>query len=205
MSQKGFTLIEFLLAFTLGAIILSIIYGVLFTTIEAKKITDNLVKNDRIQEGLFRTFLTEIGSIPLVKGQRSLVGIMGSGDPRQDRLEFISASPPFYQNQNPMWVHEVGYFVESDSDGKFHLFRREENGTDFNLLGGGLRRKIVENIYSFQVSYYWNEEWLTQWQRFSLPDKIKVEIFLTKEGEENLENLPKFSFLIPLGEERRLP
>ncbi|RME76046.1 MAG: prepilin-type N-terminal cleavage/methylation domain-containing protein, partial [Planctomycetota bacterium] len=33
MSQKGFTLIEFLLAFTLGAIILSIIYGVLFTTI----------------------------------------------------------------------------------------------------------------------------------------------------------------------------
>lgn len=198
---------------TLTTLALAIIYGVLITSINTKKSVEAFSMRDRALEGLYRRMMLELKSIPSYSGQNSLIGVMGQSSPRQDRVDFITASDPLYAQgtpsafssalspqSTPAYVHEVGYYINTDEDGKTWLQRREEDGTDFNLLEGGVARKVLEDLDSFEISYYQNEQWETQWQQRELPPLIKVKITFRDEiqsGSES-ENLPGHEFVIPL-------
>ena len=191
MKKAGFTLLEILLSIFLVAIVMSLCYGIVASTIKAdERITDLTHGSEigpavlgQIRADLDATFLPD-KEAEYFKGtdQKGF-----SGD--RDRLDFVSSVVVFGADQpmaEPRFhsVNEIGYQLKEspEHDGEAALYRRVDPFIDAEPTRGGNLTLVCDRVLSFNVEYWngtqWIVTWLTKQNDGKLPAAIKVELKL---------------------------
>ncbi len=195
-SNQGFTLLELLLAITIFAVVVSLVYGAYNTTfrvinnsnVHAKYGAAARVAMERFSEDL-ETF--HLGSSGFLKGESATVGEFGA-----DSLSFTSTSHlVFDKNEMPAGYATITYSVEENEEtGLLSLYRAdiafkpgaesaEEKGF---LLCDGLRE--VSYVY-FDDEGGETESWDSNERKSSgeteLPAMVKLQLgFAIEEAED---------------------
>lgn len=187
-AAAGFTLIEIVLAVALCALVMTLIYGVLISTIQAAERVEELTHGTEIGPAILAQIRDDVGGAFLpADDQDYFVGQERAG---RDRLDFVSSAAVFAPETpggEPTIhsVNEIGYQVKdgpSPEDGLV-LYRRVDPFIDAQPLQGGRLTALAEKVLSFKVTYWGGgTEWLTSWvsskQENTLPDSIRIELRL---------------------------
>lgn len=199
--RTGFTLVEILVASTIGTFISLIAVGTLHTVITG---SDMVERN--INAAAEVRFASNIIS-------RDLVNYYHADDFAE--TEFIGASETYSDYDTAYLVfysvnrakarvfepecdiYEVEYYLEPSDDGTLSLRRRVWPNPNIEFEPGGIVTTIAEDIMYFEISYYDGEEWYADWPEDmeGPPDLVEVSITTTPLG---LGNVISDTFLVNL-------
>jgi prepilin-type N-terminal cleavage/methylation domain-containing protein len=182
--DSGFTLIEVVLAVALCALVMTLIYGVLISTVEAAERIDELTHGSEIGPTILSLIREDVGAAFLPGDDQDF--FVGQERAGRDRLDFVSSSA-VYASETPgaepkiHSINEIGYQVKDDPEGKPVLYRRVDPFVDAEPLRGG-RLIALAPVTSFKVSYWNGTEWSTSWvsskAEHTLPQSVRIEMKL---------------------------
>jgi prepilin-type N-terminal cleavage/methylation domain-containing protein len=198
---NGFTLIEVLLAVSILAFIVSVVYMSFSTTgrsvEQAEAIRDStdlartlLIKmSDEIANAYVIPYNTTNVIPTIFFGKKDDVGT-GGETLRHDSLSLTTLTNWRRMNSKETDLWEVGYFFKEKADGTgYVLMRREkrELSKDVPALEGGIEYEITDKVASLQFRYSsdgttWYDEWDSRTK--SNPYPRIVELGLKLESEE---------------------
>jgi|Deesub1362B_J571_1020462.scaffolds.fasta_scaffold00082_20 general secretion pathway protein J len=166
MKQKGFTLLELLIAISLVAVVLGAIYSTFFLSERAisayKGYAIRLYEARRVLDLLSKELKSTIYNIKdkrtaFVVKDRDIYGRQAS------EIEFITVASP----EGP---YRVSYYVKEDRDSNMLMKRL------IHLNGNQMEVIACRDIESFSVKVYDGKRWYAQWspENRSLPKKIEL-------------------------------
>ena len=180
--RGGFTLIEIVLAVALCALVMTLVYGVVLSTIQAAGQIEELTHGSEIGPAILALLREDVGAAFLPgKDQDYFVGQERSG---RDRLDFVSSAPVYAAETTGgepkiHSVSEIGYQVKESPEDGLVLYRRVDPFVDAEPLRGG-RLMAIAPVTSFKVSYFdngaWTNSWSSQKNGHRLPSSIKIEL-----------------------------
>ncbi|HLY08560.1 MAG TPA: type II secretion system protein GspJ [Planctomycetota bacterium] len=207
--REGFTLVELMLAILLLAIMMSIVYGVVVSTVGAARRVEEITAASELGPAILTRIRSDLESAFLPKEGEFFAGIKkpGSGADR-DRVDFISSELAYGSKndvEEPSFhsVNEVGYQV-LDSPKEFGmgvLYRREDFFIDSEPLKGGHLIEMYDRVKSFALRYYDGKDWRPDWSsktQKGLPKAVEIElkIYVTQNGEPNHEQTFKTTVML---------
>jgi len=179
--RTGFTLIEVMVASTIGAFIMLVAVGSL------RAITASTERVDRsISTAAEVRFASNMLTRDLINFYRDenientkLIGTFTElGEGSTSYLVFYTVGRAKARIDQPEGdIYEVEYYLTMDED-KSLLMRRLWPNPDKETEPGGILTVIAEDIEVFQIRYYDGEEWSTEWpeEMEVLPQLIEVSI-----------------------------
>ncbi|MBN2327527.1 MAG: prepilin-type N-terminal cleavage/methylation domain-containing protein [Candidatus Omnitrophica bacterium] len=201
--QKGFTLVELVLASTLTALILGSAFVSLSTVLKAYKELGgktNLAETarlilDRMRADLEMTFYSPHADYTRFVGYDQL-----NGDLPADSLTFISSvNNPVNTGGGSSDLAEVQYYIDVD-DGtpERWLLRRMDYTPDSDPFTGGELALLGPRVASIDFQYFDGIVWQTEWdssEAIPIAVNITIGLFEADHPEETptLENLDYFS------------
>ncbi len=191
MNRRGFTLLELMIAVSLVAIVMTIIYGVVASTLKAEQRIDELTHGTEIGPAVLNLVRQDLDAAFLPDATtESFRGTdaKGYGGDR-DRLDFVSSVPAYGSDQPyapPRFhgINEVGWQVKESPEhaGEGALYRRLDPFLDAEPLRGGNLTIVVDRVLSFNVEYWNGSIWATTWEPLKqdgkLPAAVKIELKL---------------------------
>jgi len=208
-SRRGFTLIEVMLAILILAIMMSIVYGVVVSTVSAARRVEEITAASEIGPAILTRVRADLEAAFLPKEGEFFLGIRkpGGGMDR-DRIDFIS-SELAYGSENDVEeprfhsINEVGYQVlESKKDPNYGvLYRREDFFIDADPLKGGHLVEMYDRVKSFSLRYYDGQDWRTDWSsktQKGLPKAVEIQlkIYVSQNGDSNVEQSFKTTVML---------
>jgi type II secretion system protein J len=193
---SGFTLVELMLAILILAIMMSIVYGVLVSTVTAARRIEEITASSEIGPAILTRIRADLESAFLPKdGEFFLGGKRAGGGADRDRLDFIS-SEVAYGSENDVeeprfhCINEVGYQVlDSRKDPNAGiLYRREDFFIDADPLKGGHLTEMYDRVRSLSFRYFDGEEWKPEWSskaKKSLPKAVEIELKILVTERDN--------------------
>lgn len=181
LRKTGFTLVEVLVASTIGAFIALVSVGTLrVITASAEMVDDNI---EVAAEVRFASNIITRDLVNLYREQNfrnmKLVGMANDSDEGSSILTFYTAGRTKARIDQPEGdIYEVEYFLVKDQE-KSVMFRRLWPNPDPNDEDpGGILTVIAENIEFFQVRFFDGEEWADEWpeEMEVLPQLVEVNI-----------------------------
>lgn len=186
--RDGFTLVELMLAVLILAIMMSIIYGVVVSTVTAARRVEEITAASEIgpailtqvRADLEAAFLPKPDVEYFVASKRSGPG--GNRD-RVDLVCGVMAYGPENDIESPRFhsVNEIGYqLVESRKEpGLAVLYRREDYFIDAEPLKGGRLIELYDRVRSFSLRFregdVWRDDWNSKTQK-GLPKAVEIEL-----------------------------
>ena len=154
--NRGFTLLEILLAIALASLILSSIYGIFNASSEAKERVEKRanglhlarVLNDRIDRELLGLSLSEDATREILAG-----GTNGQGEPYLRFLTSSSGSP----QAGMRWI---SYRLAPDQDKRMTLWRAEKG---VNEQADANEERLAQGIETLSFSFYNGTRWQQEW------------------------------------------
>ncbi len=208
--ETGFTLVELMLAILILAIMMTIIYGVVVSTVEAAHRVEEVTASSEIGPALLTQIRADLEGAFLPKdGEFFVASSRPNGGFSRDRIDFVSsviAYGPENELEEPRFhtINEVGYQVlESKTEvGVGILYRREDYFIDAEPLKGGHLVELFDRVRSFRLQFYDGEQWRNDWNsktQKGLPKAVKVElrILVTDRGNPNVEQALMTTFTYP--------
>lgn len=193
--EKGFTLVEILIAVAIVSLILTIIYGSYASSIDTMNYTREKMETfsvarltlSRMHDELTSSFFSEESEDVVFSGE-------------EGSLSFISSSHErIFKDSKEYDLVEIGYFTEAAEEGEsLCLWRREDRTPDDDVLEGGEKEKLIEHLESIEFKYYDGEEWRDEWdskEESYLPQAVKV---ILKFPEKELST----TAFVPLGKSK---
>lgn len=208
-TNKGFTLIEVLIAIFIGSIVLSVLYASFFQIIKAK---------ENVEEQLE---LYHEARVVMSKMTKDLVtafprGLVNSGTTNiaapffyatkeggQSALSFTSLARTPTQDSRESDQTLISYFTEPIPNTDLYALIRRDNPTIENETGG-TQYPISERIVAFNLSYLFTspdgdgaQEFTAEWnsnETLGIPSAVNVEIVMRTPRGEDLE----FSTLVTI-------
>ena len=179
--KTGFTLVEVMVASTIGAFISLVAVGTLKAVISSNELVDQNI--NAAAEVRFAANLIERDLINLYRDENientKLIGTI------EDLAEYSTSVLTFYSINRTKArayepegdTYEVEYYLIQNED-LLSLMRRVWPNPNEEFEPGGILTTIAENIYLFEVSYYDGEEWYDEWleEMESMPHMIEVNI-----------------------------
>ena len=182
--KTGFTLVEVMVAVTIGGFIMLVAVGTLKAITSSAEMVDS-----NISAAAEVRFVSNMLSRDLVNFYRNedirntkLIGT--TEDSGQDSISYLV----FYtvsrakarSDQAEGYIYEVEYYLTKD-EGKSLLMRRLWPNPNEEDEPGGILSVIAEEIDVFQVRYFDGEEWSDEWpeEMDVLPQLIEVNIVAT--------------------------
>jgi len=179
--KTGFTLVEVMVASTIGAFISLVAVGTLKAVISSNELVDQNI--NAAAEVRFAANLIERDLINLYRDENientKLIGTI------EDLAEYSTSVLTFYSINRTKArayepegdTYEVEYYLIQNED-LLSLMRRVWPNPNEEFEPGGILTTIAENIYLFEVSYYDGEEWYDEWleDMESMPHMIEVNI-----------------------------
>lgn len=210
ITEKGFTLIEVLLAIFIGSIVLTVLYSSFFQIIKAKDVAESELDLYHEARVVFSK-MTEDFQSAYPRGEvfdNSLIStasfFSGTKDGDNSRVTLTSLSRQPALNSVDSDQAEISYYLEPVPQSDLFYLMREENpriGTD----SGGIRYPISENLVRFNLTYMTEndseESFVDEFnsdQTGSLPKVVEITLTMRSPRGEDVQ----FStlILIPLGE-----
>lgn len=198
--RKGFTLVELMLAVLILAIMMSIVYGVVVSTVNAARRVEEITASSEIGPAILTQVRADLEAAFLPKEGEFFVGTkkqMPGGD--RDRVDFVSSGIA-YGPENDIEesrfhsVNEIGYQVlDSRKDpGVGILYRRVDYFIDSEPLKGGMLTELYDRVRAFSLRYYdgenWRQDWSSKTQK-GLPRAVEITftILVTDRDNPNAE------------------
>lgn len=208
--EKGFTLLEVLLAIFIGSIVLTVLYSSFFQIIKAKDVVESELDLYNEARVVFSK-MTEDFESAYASGKvfdSSLAGappfFNGSKDGENSRVNFTSLSRQPALNSTDSDQAEISYYLEPVPESTLYYLVREENPR-IGAGAGGIKYPISESLVGFNLRYLTeNDSEGGLAEEFSgdeagvLPKAVEVRLTMRSPRGEDVE----FStlILIPLGE-----
>ena len=208
---RGFTLIELLFAFTIMAIMLSLIYNAIFTVIKGVKIVDRvfetpskaLIVSKIFERELTGIYLPEVIPLAIPKDKKGkllksfikeqmVFGLIG----RNREIHFTSLIPLREGKESKLGdIIELGYIFDKSSK---VLTRRKDPIPDDRLDKGGETQDLKVDLSDVKFEYF-GKKWEDKWDSIKvkkLPRAVRVTFKIIPDGkstedldEKEIENL----------------
>jgi type II secretion system protein J len=179
--KEGFTLVEVMVASTIGAFISLVAVGTLKAVITSDKQVDiniNAASEVRFASNIIEKDLVNIYRDENVENTK-LVGTI------EESKEYSTSDLIFYTNNRTKArasepegdIYEVEYYLIKNEETS-SLMRRIWPNPNEEFEPGGILTTISENIDLFEVRYFDGEEWYAEWPEDmeTLPHLIEVNI-----------------------------
>lgn len=198
--EKGFTLIEILIAVAIASLILTIIYGSYASSIDTMNYTRKKLETfsmirltlNRMNDELTSAFISSDGYLKFVG--------------EEGKVDFISSSHErIFKNSKEYDLVEISYFTGAAEEGasgsesllarreSLFLWRREDRTPDNDVLEGGEREKLMEGLKGMVFKYYDGKLWLNEWdsqEKKGLPQAVKVILKFPKKELSTIAFIP---------------
>ncbi len=196
--RGGFTLLEVLIAVTIIATMMSLVFGSLAAsnalreaaTERYDRVRAVQVAMRRMQREISMAFVTKIGQVPTNEQQEETYITVFQG--RSDRLDFSNFGHLRTRvDEVASEQAEISYFLRSNRtrDGRLRqdLMRREQAPIDGDPENGGVIYTLLEDVESIEFEYWepdreiagdaWEREWdTTDTDVHSLPSRVRITI-----------------------------
>lgn len=172
LRKTGFTLVEALVASTIGAFIALVAVGTLRTITTSAEITQENIESAAEVGFASNTIARDLLNLYREQNFRNmkLVGAVNESDESSGILTFYTVGRAKARIDQPEGdVYEVEYFLKKNEEESV-LFRRWWPNPDPNDENpGGILSAIAENIDFFQVRFFDGEQWAEEW-----PEEMEV-------------------------------
>jgi type II secretion system protein J len=194
--DPGFTLVELMLAVLILAIMMSIIYGVVVSTVNAARRVEEITATSEIGPAILTQIRIDLEAAFLPKEGEYFVSTKrsGSADAR-DRIDFISGVMAYGAQdsiEEPRFhsVNEVGYqTIDSRKEaGICTLYRREEYFINSDPLKGGHLTELYDRVRSFSLRFLDGDTWRNDWNSKTLkglPKAVEIELKIQVNGPDH--------------------
>lgn len=164
--NPGFTLVEVMVASTIGAFISLVAVGTLKSVISSNEQVDiniNTASEVRFAANIIEKDLTNIYRDEEFENTKLIGTIEELAQYSTSYLVFYTLNRTKARAYEPEGdIYEVEYYLVQNEDGSFLMRRLWPNPND-EFEPGGILTVIAENIEVFQVRYFDGEEWYDQW------------------------------------------
>lgn len=193
--NRGFTLLEIILAVTILALIGTMIYGGFSQTALNKARIEEDVDHSRIVHMALERMTRELTMAfvsthvnPSLDLQVQNTAFVGKDNGNEDRIDFTSFSHRrLYRNAPESDQNEISYFVTEHPDDPdvSVLARREQNRIDDDPRRGGKSQILVENVEELNIEYFdpLLSEWVETWDSVNtlaqpnrLPSQVRIRL-----------------------------
>jgi type II secretion system protein J len=207
--RKGFTLVELMLAVLILAIMMSIIYGVVVSTVSAARRVEEITAASEIGPAILTQMRIDLEGAFLPKEGEFFVATKRSGGGgSRDRIDFISGVMAYGSEndiEEPRFhsVNEVGYqMIDSRKDpGVGILYRRLDYFIDSDPLKGGHLTELYDRVRSFSLRFLEGEKWRDDWNsknQKGLPRAVEIELkIVVTDREKPVEQTFKTTVTFP--------
>ncbi|MEJ2647265.1 MAG: type II secretion system protein GspJ [Sedimentisphaerales bacterium] len=199
--RTGFTLVEILVASTIGTFISLIAVSTLHTVISGSDMVEKNISaasEVRFASNIISRDLTNYYHAENFEDTEFFATTEANDDYDTAYLVFYSVNKAKARALEPECdIYEVEYYVEPDDLGNLTLRRRVWPNPNLEYEPGGIVTTIAENVRLFEISYYDGEEWYADWPEDmeGPPDLVEVSITTTPLG---LGNVISETFLVNL-------
>jgi len=209
-ATKGFTLVELMLAVLVLAIMMSIVYAVVISTVKAAHRVEEVTASSEIGPAILTRIRADLESAFLPKEGEYFLGSKrsGGGGGDRDRVDFISGDLAYGSEndvEEPRFhsINEVGYQVldnPKDPNAAI-LYRREDFFIDADPLKGGHLIEMYDRVRGFSLRYYDGTEWRNDWSskvQKGLPKAVEIElkILVNEPGRADVERSFKTTVML---------
>jgi len=193
--NRGFTLLEIILAVTVLALVGTMVYGGFSQTALNKARVEEDVDQSRIVHMALDRMVRELTMAfvsthvnPSLDLRVVETAFIGKDNGKDDRIDFTSFSHRrLYRNARESDQNEISYFVTEhpDEPGVQVLARREQNRIDEDPRRGVKSQILVENVEEFNLDYFdpllsdWVQTWDTEdilAQPNRLPSQVRIRL-----------------------------
>ncbi len=186
--NRGFTLIEMLLAIALSAILLVTVYSTYFSiarSIDATLGTQELLETGRILLEMLKRDIRGVGGsrFPLVSTIQEVDGKAVTN------IVFVTSAP---SSTNPFKWTKVGYVLTQDPQHQWVFVKKEVNNPNDDLDQLGRVFEISRLVSSFQLTFFDGTEWVDQWDSQS-KGKLPKQVRITVEISDEKKNVQTFT------------
>lgn len=181
MRKTGFTLVEALVASTIGAFIALVAVGTLRTITTSAEITQENIESAAEVRFASNTIARDLVNLYREQNFRNMkfVGAVNESDESSSIFTFYTVGRAKARIDEPEGdIYEVQYYLVKNEDDSA-LFRRLWPNPDPNDENpGGILTAIAENIEFFQVRFFDGEQWAEEWpeEMEVMPQLVEVNI-----------------------------
>jgi general secretion pathway protein J len=212
VKRNGFTLIEIIVAISVFATILTIIYSVFYTTVRARQTSGEVAEIYSRGINFLRNFSREIECAylsPVWQGGPRTTIFKSDRDSvngrEMDIITFTHLCHQYVENEtmNQSDHEEVTYFWQRDpKTDVINLMKRVDSTMDNDPEKGGIVFVSLENVVEFRLTFFNGTDWVEGWQdNGTLPNAVHLYLVLKdKSGGE----VP-FETTVPIFRASRIP
>jgi len=186
-SNRGFTLLEILIAVVLLGILSAALYGSYFTVLSARERASEGMEARRELGGTLDLIRREFAAAPKfdrnVKGLRFIVEDRDNFGKPASSLELTTLVPPSDQGRKESGVSVVRYRM-LEKDKRFILTRREQD--IFFETPDAKEFPQMERISDFLVECYDGSKWVKSWDTAlnnTLPKGLRITVHVEEDGK----------------------
>jgi len=212
VKKNGFTLIEIIVAISVFATILTIIYSVFYTTVRARQTSGEIAEIYSRGINFLRNFSREIEcsyvSPVWQMGPRTTIfkSDRDSVNGRDmDIITFTHLCHQYVENEtiNQSDHEEVTYFWQRDPDtDNINLMKRVDSTIDNDPEKGGIVFVALENVVEFRLTFFNGNDWVEDWQdNGTLPNAVHLYLVL----KDRTGGEVPFETTVPVFRRSRIP
>lgn len=202
--QKGFTLLELVIAIMLMAVILTALFALFSNVIDASLHARKMIATDQhgravltILEDDLRYMLPDIRT----DGLSFNAGTQSDIAREQKLLSFATTSSLRFQtHENDLSVQYVTYSLKEENDNTVKLIRTERPHPSIQGNFSELRYELIENVLACRFEYFNSDynEFQPEWgiEKTTIPKAVRVRITLG-----STDNPREYILTIPLPQE----
>jgi prepilin-type N-terminal cleavage/methylation domain-containing protein len=188
---SGFTLVEVLVTLGLLALVMAMVYGSLWSTVDGITRIEGRTDREQAARILLEMMNRELRSALLTSDDERLYFLGQDGtanDLPADRLTWVQAAhlklhPDLLETETA----EVSYWLESDADGNVFLYRREDASRDGDPEAGGGIYRLSDAVVGLDFEFYGPQGWTHEWdsrRNKVLPRVVQISLFLPAESPD---------------------
>jgi general secretion pathway protein J len=186
--NRGFTLIEMLLAIALSALLLVTVYSTYFSiarSIDTTLGTQELLETGRILLEMLKRDIRGIGGkrFPLISTVQEIDGKSVTD------IVFVTSAPG---SANAFKWSKVGYALTQDPKGQWIFIKKEASNPNDDLDQLGRVFEISRLVSSFRLAFFDGSEWVEQWDSRST-GKLPKQVRITVEISDDKKNVQTYT------------
>lgn len=184
--NRGFTLLEILIALVLLSILTSALYASYFVVMRARDRASSGMESRRELGATLDLIRREVSSVAYNRDDKRLRFLLEDRDnfgAPSSILKLTTLSPPTFQNRSESGTVFVSYQMTDKNDNRI-LTRQEQ---DLNYTEAEVPSyPQMEQIDAFLVECYDGSKWVKSWDTAinrTLPKKVRVTVRVTDDGK----------------------
>ncbi len=182
LSLTGFTLVEVMVASTIGAFVMLVAVGTLKAITASAEMVENNISTAaevRFASNMLKRDLVNFDRDENIENTKFIATSEETGQEGSSYLVFYTVSRAKARSDQPEGdIYEVEYYLMKDEEKSLLMRRMWPNPNKDETEPRGILAVIAENIDVFEVRYFDGEEWSTEWpeEMQVLPQLIEINI-----------------------------